>query len=78
VGFGFKSQCAQVNKIKNYNVAKNEQHPFHMVDTSPWPLMTSVSLWSLVLSFISYFHFFQNGGFQLLINLGVLSFYLFR
>jgi cytochrome c oxidase subunit 3 len=49
-----------------------------MVDTSPWPLMTSISLWSLVLSFISYFHYFQNGGFQLVLNLIIVSFYLFR
>jgi cytochrome c oxidase subunit 3 len=40
--------------------------------------MCSISLWSLVLSFISYFHYFQNGGFQLIFNLIIISFYLFR
>ena len=64
--------------IKNYNISTNEQHPFHMVDVSPWPLMTSFSLLGLVLSFISYFHYFQYGGYHFIFSFLVVCFYLFR
>jgi hypothetical protein len=43
---------------KNYNIQKNEQHPFHMVDSSRWPLMTSFSLLGLGLFFQIFL--FQN------------------
>jgi cytochrome c oxidase subunit 3 len=64
--------------LKNYNVTSNEQHPFHMVDPSPWPLMTSFSLLGLVLSFLSYFHFFKGGSYHFLGSFLILCFYLFR
>lgn len=63
---------------KNHNITKNEQHPFHLVDSSPWPIMTSVSLLSLVLSFISFFHYFKGGSYHFIFSFAVLSFYLFR
>jgi hypothetical protein len=64
--------------LKNYNVTKNEQHPFHMVDSSPWPLMTSFSLLGLAFSFLSYFHFFKGGNYHFLISFLIVCFYLFR
>jgi len=67
-----------LKKQFNYNVSTNEQHPFHLVDVSPWPLMTSISLFSLVLSFVMYFHFFENGSFYFLESLFILCFYLCR
>ena len=64
--------------LKNLNKKKYEQHPFHMVDISPWPLMTSFSLLSLTLNFISYFHYFKNGDFYFKLSFFILCFYLFR
>lgn len=67
-----------MNILKNNNVIKNEQHPFHMVNTSPWPLMTAISLLSLVLSFISYFNYFEMGSLHFIISFYIFCFYLFR
>lgn len=64
--------------LKNNNILKNEQHPFHMVDYSLWPLMTSFSLLNLVFSFLSYFHYFKGGNYHFLFSFIILCFYLFR
>lgn len=64
--------------LKNYNVSKNEQHPFHMVDSSPWPLMTSFSLLGLAFSFLSYFHYFKGGSYHFIFSFLIVCFYLFR
>jgi len=61
-------------KRLNFNLRLNEQHPFHLVDISPWPLMTSISLFSLALSFVMYFHYFAKGAFFLVL---VCLFYVF-
>jgi hypothetical protein len=63
---------------QNKSILKNEQHPFHMVDASPWPIMTAMSLLSLVLSFISYFHYYKGGGYHFVISFTILCFYLSR
>jgi len=39
-----------------------QQHPFHMVTPSPWPLLTSFSILALVLSVIVYLHFWRVLG----------------
>jgi len=65
-------------QLKNYNVVQNEQHPFHLVDTSPWPLMTSVALLNLALSTMSFFHYFKGGSWYLLSSFLFLSFFMFR
>lgn len=62
----------------NFNLKSNEQHPFHLVDISPWPLMTSISLFTLTLSFIMYFHFFIKGTLYFIISLCIFCFYLSR
>lgn len=68
-----------MNKKKlNYNTIQKEQHPFHLVDVSPWPLLTSISLLSLVLSIVMYFHYFKSGDFYVLFNLFIWTFYLSR
>jgi cytochrome c oxidase subunit 3 len=64
--------------FKNYNKSKHEQHPFHMVNISPWPFMTSIALLSLVLSFVSFFHYFKGGAYHFIFSFCVLIFYLFR
>lgn len=49
-----------------------------MVDISPWPLMTSISVLNLALSFVSYFHFFKYGVYEFLFSFLVVCFYLVR
>jgi len=66
-----------MKQLKNININTHEQHPFHLVDPSPWPLFTSASALGLTLSIVSYFHFFANGGFQLVLSLILLSFNLY-
>lgn len=47
-------------------------HSFHLVDPSPWPVMTSLSLFSVALGIVMYFHYFINGEYHLIF--GILSF----
>ncbi len=49
-----------------------------MVNISPWPFMTSIALLSLVLSFVSFFHYFKGGAYHFIFSFCVLIFYLFR
>ena len=65
-----------VNK-KNYLKA-NEQHPFHLVDPSPWPLLTSLTILALVQSIAMYFHYFLYSEYSVAFSLIYLIFNLFR
>lgn len=40
-------------------------HPFHLVDFSPWPLLSGFSTFSLTLSAVIFFHSYVFGGFYL-------------
>jgi cytochrome c oxidase subunit 3 len=40
--------------------------------------MTSIALLSLVLSFVSFFHYFKGGAYHFIFSFCVLIFYLFR
>jgi cytochrome c oxidase subunit 3 len=42
-----------INNIKNY---KTEQHPFHLVSQSPWPIITAIYLFYFVITVITWFH----------------------
>ena len=48
-------------KLFNYVHKQHEGHPFHIVDPSPWPILTSMSLMSIALGFITYFHYYNMG-----------------
>nr|AEP27569.1 cytochrome c oxidase subunit III [Melanobaris laticollis] len=37
----------------------NKNHPFHLVDYSPWPLLGSMSLFTFLMGFIKLFHFHE-------------------
>ena len=39
--------------------------PYHLVDPSPWPILTSFALLTLTVSAVMYFHGYSNGGFLL-------------
>lgn len=64
--------------IKNSTIKEHEQHPFHLVDPSPWPIMTSLSIYTIALGFVMYFHYFENGEFHLIFSIIMLSFNLYR
>ena len=38
--------------FKNKNSIKYERHPFHLVDPSPWPILTAFSVFTLVFGFL--------------------------
>jgi heme/copper-type cytochrome/quinol oxidase subunit 3 len=44
-------------KIKNTNLLKCEQHPFHIVSPSPWPFFLSVYLLFIIFAFVEYLQF---------------------
>lgn len=45
-----------MKNLKNYNIAQNEAHPFHLVNPSPWPLMTSLSIFGVLVYLVHDFH----------------------
>ena len=53
------------------NVKKGQYQafPYHLVEPSPWPILVSFSLLSLMLGAVMYFHGFSYGGW--LLNLGL-------
>ena len=38
-----------------------QKTPFHIVPKSPWPLMTSVSIFLMLLGMVLYFNYFLSG-----------------
>ena len=49
-----------------------QKHPYHIVDPSPWPLVTSISALVTVVGAAMYMHSYQNGNFILLLGLIML------
>jgi heme/copper-type cytochrome/quinol oxidase subunit 3 len=49
-----------------------------MVNPSPWPIMTSVSLLCLTLNFIDFFHYYKGGASHFCLSILFVCFYLFR
>ena len=37
-----------------------QNHPFHLVDQSPWPLLGSISIFSFIIGLIKWFHLHQT------------------
>lgn len=56
----------------------NSKHPFHIVTLSPWPFILSISSFCLALSLVLYFHFYNIGGFFLLLSLINLVYGMFN
>jgi hypothetical protein len=38
-----------------------QRHPFHLVDTSPWPFVAGMSALSLTTGFVMYMQCYQGG-----------------
>nr|ALO70568.1 cytochrome c oxidase subunit 3 [Eusphalerum torquatum] len=43
----------------------HKNHPFHLVDVSPWPLMGALSTMIMMMGLIKWFHFYNNSLFLL-------------
>jgi cytochrome c oxidase subunit 3 len=57
--------------MTNVNRKQFQAFPYHLVDPSPWPLLTSFALFIMAVGAVMYFHGFSNGG-----NLLTLGFLL--
>jgi len=46
------------------NIVRNQYqtHPYHLVDQSPWPILTSLSILGMAVSAVLYMHGFVSGG----------------
>lgn len=66
----FTSPGFKIKKIKITNILKLQTFPFHLVQPSPWPILTSFALLTLTVSAVMYFHGYENGGY--LLTLGAL------
>jgi len=53
----------------NITTSRNQLHPFHIVDPSPWPFVTSLGAFFTLFGLALYMHFFQNGFSVFLIGL---------
>lgn len=53
----------------NINLKRIQNHPFHIVDPSPWPIITACSALWVVIGFILYIHLYEDG-----LNLFTLGF----
>ena len=59
-----------------YNLKKGnyQAFPYHLVDPSPWPILVSFSLLSLMLGAVMYLHGFSHGGYFLTLGFTLTSF----
>src|ERR1700678_885482 len=51
-----------------------QANPYHLVEPSPYPLLTSFGLLTTTLSGVLYFHGYSNGGFLLALGLIITAF----
>ena len=63
--------------ILNMSRNKQTQHPFHLVRTSPWPILISFSLLNLLITTVLYFHEYNLNStwFILLQPVGIFLFF---
>ena len=61
-------------KVFNIEKANYQAFPYHLVDPSPWPILVSFSLLSLMLGAAMYLHGFTYGGYFLTLGFTLTSF----
>jgi cytochrome c oxidase subunit 3 len=52
-----------VKTFDNIYARRSQKHPFHIVDPSPWPLISSLAAFCMLTGFTMYMHFYKNGYF---------------
>jgi cytochrome c oxidase subunit 3 len=63
---------------EKYNTSVfNKNHPYHLVDPSPWPALTSFSVMVLTIGLVLYFHRYANAGRVLITGLLFVIFHMF-
>ena len=48
--------------MKNITRTQYQAFPYHLVEPSPWPILTSFAMLTLTVSAVLYFHGFVSGG----------------
>ena len=54
--------------MKQISRSQFQFFPYHLVDPSPWPILTSFAVFIMAISAVLYFHGFANGGLLLLLG----------
>ncbi len=57
-----------------FSLPHRYQHPFHLVNPSPWPFFVALSLFAVTTGAVLYFHTFRYGQVVLLFGFGTLVF----
>ena len=60
--------------MNNINIKQFRYFPYHLVETSPWPIFLSFSLLSMAIGAVMYMHGYSNGGFILTVGFTVTLF----
>ena len=60
------------NIIKNY-----QRHPYHLVDPSPWPLVSSFGAFLATSGGVAYMHGYTGGGLALFVGILVILFNMY-
>ena len=47
------------------NIRNNQLHSFHLVDPSPWPLLSSIGAFMLTFGGVLFMHGYSGGAFLL-------------
>jgi len=55
----------------------NQSHPFHLVDPSPWPIVTATAAFGTTTGGVMYFHNYIGGNFLMSLSLSFLVFMMF-
>jgi len=55
----------------------NQVHPFHLVDPSPWPIITSTAAFGMTTGSVMFFHGYNGGQFLMSLSLFFLVFMMF-
>lgn len=50
-----------MSEINLKNIFRNQKHPFHIVDPSPWPFIAALGAFFTVLGLTAYLHFYNKG-----------------
>jgi len=64
------------SNAKSNSSIYNKNHPYHLVDASPWPAMTSLCVAVVTLGLVLYFHRYANAGWVLVFGLSFLIFHM--
>ena len=63
--------------MKYLKVKNNQKHPFHLVDPSPWPLVSAIGAFTLTFGGVMYMHNYIGGGLTGLLGLFITIFVMY-